>query len=79
MELFILLFMYFVPNVIAFYRQHQCRWLILLINLLIAWTLIGWVICLLWSCGRVKVPDNENNNDRSTGSCQAGGVQTRTC
>jgi hypothetical protein len=55
MELFILLFMYFAPNVIGFYRQHHHRWLILLINLLTGWTLLGWVICLLWSCGKVEV------------------------
>jgi len=55
MEIFIFLFIYFLPNVIAFYREHRFKWLILLINLFAGWTLIGWVVCLLWSVGEARL------------------------
>jgi hypothetical protein len=40
---------YFVPTVIAAFRGHRNTIAITILNLLTGWTLIGWVIALIWS------------------------------
>jgi hypothetical protein len=40
---------YFLPTVIAMARQHPAQVSILLVNLFLGWTLIGWVAALAWS------------------------------
>ena len=48
--LIILLFaLYFLPFLIASLRQHKNIFAILLLNLFLGWTGIGWVIALVWS------------------------------
>ena len=43
------LLFYFLPTVCAFYRKHNARAGIFVLNLLLGWTLIAWVIALIWS------------------------------
>jgi len=40
---------YFLPTLIAFSRQHKNKLAIFLLNLLLGWTVLGWVISLVWS------------------------------
>jgi Superinfection immunity protein len=40
---------YFVPALVAFFRRQQNRWLILVLNFLFGWTMVGWIICLAWA------------------------------
>lgn len=40
---------YFLPTLIAFLRQHKNKPAIFLLNLLLGWTILGWVISLVWS------------------------------
>jgi hypothetical protein len=40
---------YFLPSIIGFGREHQHRVPILLVNLFLGWTLIGWVAALVWA------------------------------
>jgi hypothetical protein len=40
---------YFLPAFIAFARGHHNKGAIFLLNLLLGWTFIGWVVCLVWS------------------------------
>ncbi len=42
-------FIYFLPAVIAMLRGHHNAGAILLLNLFLGWTLLGWVIALVWS------------------------------
>jgi len=44
---------YFVPAAIAFARGHVHRWWILLLNVFGGSVIIGWVIALLWSLGKI--------------------------
>lgn len=44
------LIFYLLPTISAAYSQHRHTPSIFLINLLLGWTLLGWVICLAWSC-----------------------------
>ncbi|RJP30025.1 MAG: superinfection immunity protein [Candidatus Omnitrophota bacterium] len=41
--------LYFLPTLIAFLRQHKNKLAIFLLNLLLGWTVLGWVISLVWS------------------------------
>lgn len=47
--LMILMFFGFLPSLIAFVRGHHNRYAILVLNLLLGWTLIGWAVALVWS------------------------------
>ena len=40
---------YFLPTFIAFLRQHKNKLAIFLLNLLLGWTVLGWVASLVWS------------------------------
>ena len=40
---------YFMPTLIAFLRQHKNKMAIFLLNLLLGWTVLGWVGSLVWS------------------------------
>ena len=41
--------LYFLPTLVGFFRRHNQRWPILLFNLFLGWTFVGWVIALVWS------------------------------
>jgi hypothetical protein len=43
---------YFLPSLIAFSRQHKNKIAIFLLNLLLGWTVLGWVGSLVWSVAR---------------------------
>ena len=45
---------YFVPCYIAMERQHHLRRLICAINVLLGWTVIGWVAALVMSLTGVR-------------------------
>ena len=45
-----LLFMlYFVPTFVAFARKHPSKGAILALNLLLGWTVLGWIAAFIWS------------------------------
>ena len=39
---------YFFPSMIAWYRQHPNLEFVVLLNTLLAWTVVGWIAILLW-------------------------------
>ena len=43
---------YLLPSLIAFLRQHKNKLAIFLLNLLLGWTVFGWVSSLVWSVVR---------------------------
>ena len=55
MHLFFLIFvlpllaLHFLPTIIAAARHTQNFGWILLVNLLLSWTVIGWIVALIWS------------------------------
>jgi hypothetical protein len=49
MTLLILLALYFVPTIVACSRQHPNRSPVLVLNIFLGWTLVGWVVALCWS------------------------------
>lgn len=45
---------YLIPTLVAYCRQHHNGLAIFLLNLLLGWTIVGWVISLVWACTRVR-------------------------
>jgi hypothetical protein len=41
--------LYFLPSIVAFARSKRDAVSILVVNLLLGWTAIGWVIALVWA------------------------------
>jgi hypothetical protein len=41
---------YFLPTIIANVRNHTQTMAIVLTNLLLGWTFLGWVAALVWAC-----------------------------
>jgi hypothetical protein len=51
----ILGFLYLLPGLIAWNRHHHNDIAILLLNILLGWTILGWIIALVWA---LTVPQN---------------------
>lgn len=52
---FIAGYIYFLPSVIAHKRNHHNRKAILVLNLFLGFTLIGWVVSLSWAFTKVEL------------------------
>lgn len=52
--LMILSILYFTPSLVAGWRHHHSALAILVLNLTLGWTLLGWVIALIWSFTATK-------------------------
>jgi len=56
--LLVLIFFGLLPSLIAFVRRHHNRYAILVLNVFLGWTLIGWAVALVWSLTAVwRRPD----------------------
>jgi Superinfection immunity protein len=50
---------YVLPAFVAFKRRHLNRRAILVVNLLLGWTTIGWVVAMVWAfIGDVEAPQS---------------------
>ena len=47
-----LIFVYFLPAFVAFLNRHHNTGAIFVLNLLLGWTLLGWIAALVWSCAK---------------------------
>ena len=47
--LVLIVFMYFLPTVVANSREHKNKPAICVLNIFLGWTMIGWVIALIWA------------------------------
>jgi hypothetical protein len=43
------IFLYLFPTVVAANRKHNNEGAILALNLLLGWTVLGWVIAMVWA------------------------------
>jgi hypothetical protein len=59
MTLVLLILLYFVPSVIGFSRKHHNAAAIFLVNLLLGWTVLGWIASLVWSVTAVNYARDE--------------------
>jgi len=44
-----LVLVYLLPSFLAIVRGHQSWWAIVALNLVLGWTVIGWIGALIWS------------------------------
>lgn len=47
---------YFAPAVTACLREHHNALAVFILNLFLGWTLLGWVLALVWACTAVRKP-----------------------
>ena len=40
---------YWIPSLVALARGHQKWWAIIALNLFLGWTVLGWILALVWS------------------------------
>ena len=52
----VLILMYFLPTIVAFMRQQYNTTSIFILNLFLGWSVIGWVVALVWA---FKKPDTQ--------------------
>jgi hypothetical protein len=56
MTLATFLFVYLLPTIIATTRQHRNAGPIIVINLFLRWTILGWIVALAWSVSANTAP-----------------------
>lgn len=66
MSLLILTIMYFVPTIIAVIRGHKSVMAIAATNIILGWTVFGWIAAFIWSLANkgqsLNVTMNNHNN-----------------
>lgn len=50
---------YFIPGVIATQRKHKNANAITMLNLLLGWTVLGWVASLVWAMTDPGIPPKQ--------------------
>ena len=43
---------YFIPAIVAAFKQHHNQTAIFFLNMFLGWTFIGWVAALVWAVSR---------------------------
>lgn len=50
MTLLFIIFAYFIPTVVAVVGRHRQAGAIGVLNVFLGWTVVGWVVALVWAC-----------------------------
>ena len=50
----VVLFFYFLPFIVASNNKHRQANAICVLNVFLGWTVLGWVIALVWACVKEK-------------------------
>lgn len=45
----VLVSLWLLPTIIAYARNHPRKVLVLLVDVFLGWTVVGWVVALVWS------------------------------
>jgi cytochrome c biogenesis protein CcdA len=56
---------YFIPSIVAISRDHPSKGAVIILNILLGWTFIGWVVAIVWSFtnpNQVVVQSNQQSN-----------------
>jgi hypothetical protein len=48
---------YFIPSMVAWNKKHSAG--IIMLNLFLGWTFLGWLASLIWACSDPEKPENE--------------------
>ncbi len=66
--LLLLLCLYFVPTIVALQRVHHQLSAILIVNVFLGWTLLGWVIALAMAFSAVESPPSPGSPPPAAGT-----------
>lgn len=55
--LLVVFFFYFFPAIAAIARRHRDKLPIIVLNLFLGWTIIGWVAAMIWACTNNVEPE----------------------
>ena len=47
--------LYFLPTIVALMRERHDKLSIFLLNFFLGWSVIGWIICLVWACKSERI------------------------
>lgn len=56
-ELMLIAILYMLPTVIAFGRDIPQRQTITVVNIVLGWTLIGWIVAFIWAMSAETAAD----------------------
>jgi len=65
MELAILLALYFLPSICAMIRGSNRTGGVIMLNLLLGWTVLFWLLSLVWAFGSDKKGEQEERITRA--------------
>lgn len=71
--------LYFLPAIIAESRRHHNKGAIIVLNLLLGWTFVGWVAALVWAASATRESENNNSVGRNNLNLQAQASDVRPC
>jgi hypothetical protein len=55
---------YFLPAIVGFYRKHHRAWAIFALNLFLGWTVVGWIVAMVWAATRASLsPDRRDRQE----------------
>lgn len=57
---------YFLPSIIAMYRGKSNTFAIILLNVFLGWTFVGWIVALVWSVTNDAKPQTIIVNNTTT-------------
>ena len=63
--------LYFLPALVAEARKHPQKASITCLNLFLGWTLLGWVIAIVWAFGNSNTTNNISNEYSATKQIEA--------
>jgi hypothetical protein len=55
----ILFIIYFIPAIVAGARRHRQTLAIVVLNVFLGWSGLGWLVALVWSCTADVRPDED--------------------
>ena len=61
LETALLVLVYFLPAIVGFYRKHHRAWAIFGVNLLLGWTVLGWIIAMVWASTRKSLSSDRRD------------------
>ena len=57
---------YFLPSLVAWVRNHHQANAIAVLNLLLGWTILGWIAALVWACTATPGQQSQQTNKRDS-------------
>ena len=67
-SIFGIVFLYLFPAVMARVRGHSSRSAIFILNALLGWTVLGWIVALVWSfTGDIEEDNSANHSEAGEG------------